>query len=419
MASLRCRQVLVVLDNCEHLISACADLAMMILSSCPNTSILATSRESLGIDGEVLWTVPALSLPVGDAVPVSMALLADCEATRLFVERTTIGSAEYLFRDDDAPAVAAICRHLDGMPLAIELAAARTRVLSVQQIADHLHERFRLLASGGRQSTRRHQSLQAAIDWSYNLLDTDEQALMRRLSVFVSSFSLKGAAAVYADNTSEMDVLVMLDRLVDKSLVMAEQGPDEKRYRMLETIKLYAWEQLLATGEEARTKERFVGFYSGPASADSKASKAREGISSAEASSRASRSRRADAERENIHRALEWAHQAGDIEAGVSIINGRWPYITRWNDADRLTQWIGTIEEQEERLLLNLRSRALTLASRLARRGRWDFALGLELGERAVAAARDAMIPCLCVGRCTGRARAPSAWVIIAWGLHY
>ena len=124
------------------------------------------------------------------------------------------------------------------MPLAIELAAARTRVLSVQQIADHLHERFRLLASGGRQSTRRHQSLQAAIDWSYNLLDTDEQALMRRLSVFVSSFSLKGAAAVYADNTSEMDVLVMLDRLVDKSLVMAEQGPDEKRYRMLETIKL-------------------------------------------------------------------------------------------------------------------------------------------------------------------------------------
>jgi predicted ATPase len=220
--ALQSKQPLLVLDNCEHLIEASAQLVETLLRSCVKLRILATSRELLGVAGEAAWRVPPLSLPDPEGL-VTAESLAQYEAVRLFTERARATLSTFTVTDQNAPALAQICRRLDGIPLAIELAAARVKVLSVEQIAARLDDRFKLLTGGSRTTVRRQQTLQAAIDWSYSLLTEKERGLLRRLSIFADGCTIEAAEAVCAgEGIEEHEVLDLLTQLVDKSLVLKE-----------------------------------------------------------------------------------------------------------------------------------------------------------------------------------------------------
>src|SRR5215212_8305251 len=232
---LRDRDVLLVLDNCEHLVDAAAVAVETILQACPNTVILATSREPLGIAGEQTWLVPPL-------VP--------SEAAQLFAERARAVAPSFAIQDANREAVEEICARLDGIPLSIELAAARVKVLSVQQIAERLADAFGLLSSGSR-TVPRHRTIRETIDWSFRLLSESEQTLFRRLAVFAGSFSLAAAEAICGDD--DHSVLELLAALVDKSLVLRDATAGEARYRLLETVRQYA----AAKFDESRERERF------------------------------------------------------------------------------------------------------------------------------------------------------------------
>jgi predicted ATPase/DNA-binding SARP family transcriptional activator len=235
------RQLLVVLDNCEHVVSACARLAGQLLTACPGLRVLATSREPLHMAGEVVWRVPSLSRP---------------EAARLFIERASGVSSSFAMSDENAAAVAEVCRRVDGIPLAIELAAARVAVLAPAQIADRLRTSLTVLGAGGRGGLTRQQTLTATLDWSHELLGDDERRLFRRLGVFAGSCDLSAVEAVCG---GELDVL---GRLVDKSLVSMEEQAGAARYRLLDTVRHYARERLAGTGErewmEAHHREHYL-----------------------------------------------------------------------------------------------------------------------------------------------------------------
>jgi predicted ATPase/class 3 adenylate cyclase len=246
------QDVLIVLDNCEHLIGACAKIADAILRRCPRVHLLATSREPLGIGGEVIYRVPSLSLP-GSADPEPVAAAAS-EAVALFADRAAEQGVAIPVDAHTAPLLVSICRRLDGMPLAIELAAARLRSLSLSELSDRLDQRFRLLTGGSRAALERQQTLLATVDWSYSLLSAAEQQLLRRLAVFAESFSLSAAEAVCGLGDIEpLEVTDLLGSLVDKSLVQAEQAGDGSRYRLLETIRQFAAERLLEIGTDEAT----------------------------------------------------------------------------------------------------------------------------------------------------------------------
>jgi predicted ATPase/DNA-binding CsgD family transcriptional regulator len=261
------KQVLVVLDNCEHLLNACAELADYLLRVCPDLKILATSREPLGIAGEVAWRVPSLAAPdlTGD---LSIECLAQSDAVRLFLERATAVMPGFTLTDQNARAVSEVCQHLDGVPLAIELAAARVRVLAPAQIAERLDDRFGLLTGGSRTAPPRHQTLRAALAWSYDLLSAAERLLFDRLSVFAGGWSLEAAEGVascergtdpLAARTSLLDTLASL---VDKSLVLAEAGADGPiRYRLLETLRQYGQERLTERGDAEASRRRHADFF--------------------------------------------------------------------------------------------------------------------------------------------------------------
>jgi predicted ATPase/DNA-binding SARP family transcriptional activator len=229
------RQLLVILDNCEHVVGGCARLAEGLLTTCPNVRVLTTSREPLRLTGEVVWRVPSLSPP---------------EAARLFIERATDVSSSFTASDENAAAVAEVCRRVDGIPLAIELAAARVGVLAPAQIAERLRESLTVLAAGGRTVLTRQQTLTATLDWSHALLDDDECTLFRRLGAFAGSCDLDAVEAVCE---GELDVL---GRLVDKSLVIVEEQDGVARYRLLDTVRHYARERLVQAGERERLEAR-------------------------------------------------------------------------------------------------------------------------------------------------------------------
>ncbi|HLO30985.1 MAG TPA: tetratricopeptide repeat protein [Anaerolineales bacterium] len=263
------RQTLLVLDNCEHLISTCAQFAETLLQKCPDLKILATSREALGITGEVAWTVPPLSMPAQQpwTNPASAAealkLYEESESVQLFTVRAMATSPDFQLTAENGVWVAEICRHLDGMPLAIELAAARVRSLSVQQIAQRLDDRFHLLTGGSRTAPLRQQTLASTLDWSYALLSTQEQKVLQRLSVFAGGATLNAAESVCAGEEIESaDVLDALSRLVDKSLVMADKPEDgETRYHLLETIRQYALEKLAESGQIAESRDHHLNYF--------------------------------------------------------------------------------------------------------------------------------------------------------------
>jgi predicted ATPase/class 3 adenylate cyclase len=243
------QDVLIVVDNCEHLIGACAKIADAILRRCPRVHLLATSREPLGIAGEIIYRVPSLSLPGSDDLGPGAAEAS--EAVALFVDRAAEQGVAIPVDAHTAPLLVSICRRLDGMPLAIELAAARLRSLSLGELSDRLDQRFRLLTGGSRAALERQQTLRATVDWSYSLLSAAEQQLLRRLAVFSESFDLGAAEAVCGLGDIEpLEVTDLLGSLVDKSLVQAEQAGDGLRYRLLETIRQFAAERLLERGTD-------------------------------------------------------------------------------------------------------------------------------------------------------------------------
>ncbi len=256
-AHLATRRALIALDNCEHLLEASADVAGALLEGCPGVTVLATSRAPLRLAGESEWRVPSLSLPARERAREPIAALAQCDAVRLFIERARKVRPNFSITDANAPAVAQICHELDGIPLAIELAAARIRILSVEQIADGLGDRFRLLTGGARSVMARQQTLRASVDWSHALLSDQERVLFRRLGVLAGGFGLDGAEGVGAgDGLDAYAVLDLLASLVDKSLVQAEEHGPLVRYRLLETVRQYALDRLGEAGESDATRDR-------------------------------------------------------------------------------------------------------------------------------------------------------------------
>jgi predicted ATPase/class 3 adenylate cyclase/TolA-binding protein len=259
---LRAKELLLILDNCEHLVEACAQLVNTLLHACPHILILASSREPLGIAGEAAFRVPSLSTPDARRLP-PFELLTQYEAVRLFIERAEIALADFAVTKANAPAIAQVCYRLDGIPLAIELAAARVQVLRVEQIAARLDNRFRLLTGGSRTALPRHQTLRALIDWSYDILSEAERMLLQRLSVFAGGWTLEAAEAICSGGGIEPDqVLDLLIQLVNKSLVSAdrEQGVDA-RYHLLETIRQYARDKLLESGGGEHIRDRHLEYF--------------------------------------------------------------------------------------------------------------------------------------------------------------
>jgi predicted ATPase/DNA-binding SARP family transcriptional activator len=259
---LKSKDVLLIIDNCEHLIRACAQYAEQLLAACPKLKILATSIEALGLFNENTWQVPSLPLPEMQGL-LSLKELQEFASIKLFDERAGNAKSGFVLDERNASTVAQICRRLDGIPLAIELAAARIKVLSVDEIAARLDDRFSLLTAGSRTAVPRHQTLRATIDWSYDLLTEPERRLLRRLSVFAGGFTLEAVEAVCSQGMKQSDILDLLGRLVDKSLVIveADSGVGETRYRLLETIRQYALEKLVETGEASVIRDRHLDFY--------------------------------------------------------------------------------------------------------------------------------------------------------------
>jgi len=307
---LRPRSLLLILDNCEHLLSACAQLADVLLHRCPNLKILATSREGLGIAGELTYRAPSLSLPDSRHLPPPETL-AQYEAVRLFVERAAFGKPGFALIRDNAATVAQVCHRLDGIPLAIELAAARVKAMSVEDIANRLHDRFRLLTGGSRTAMPRQQTLRAALDWSYDLLSDAEQTVLRRLAAFEGGFTMEAAEAVCPGrDVGAADVLDLLTHLVDKSLVVAEDAPHGVRYRLLETVRQYSRDKLFESGEAADVRTRHRDFFLRLAEeAEPRLTTADELVWL----------ERLEAEHDNMRTALGWSLEAGEAEAGLRL----------------------------------------------------------------------------------------------------
>jgi predicted ATPase len=263
--ALRSRRLLLALDNCEHLIDSCARICQYLLARSPGLHVIATSREPLRVAAETVWQVPPMAMPHRQE-PLDSRLL-DSDAIRLFADRASAAKPDFTLSPANLASAAAICRAVDGLPLAIELAAAWVGVLTVEQIATRLQDRFRLLSSASPMTPERHRTLRAAIDWSHDLLSREEKALLRRLSVF-AGWRLDMAEHVcagdpeHAEALAGRDVLDLLTRLADKSLVIAEPDAEgEIRYRMLDTIRDYAAARLAEAGETDRMRARFLAYF--------------------------------------------------------------------------------------------------------------------------------------------------------------
>jgi predicted ATPase/DNA-binding SARP family transcriptional activator len=263
VAALSGQQALLVLDNCEHLVAAAAALAYRVLGACPQVRIIATSREPLNITGEVLWPVRPLALPPPGAAP-DPAAITGYASVQLLVQRARAVHPGFEVTTASAAAVAYICQALDGMPLAIELAAARLRAMTPEQVAERLDDRFRLLTGGSRAALPRHQTLRAVVSWSWDLLDEAERALWRRFSVFAGGATLAAAERVCSGGAVDSgQVLDLLTALMDKSLLTVRPGPDGPRYRMLEIIRAYGQERLAEAGEQDALRTVHTAYFAG------------------------------------------------------------------------------------------------------------------------------------------------------------
>jgi predicted ATPase/DNA-binding XRE family transcriptional regulator len=262
VTALRPRHLLLILDNCEHVLAACIEIATRLASACPHVMILATSREVLGVGYETVWRVPPLSLPTGQASGSLEHVAATSEAAALFVERAEAALPGFASRSQNGASLAEVCRRLDGIPLAIELAAARVRLLGLEQLVERVGDRLRLLSTGNKAAPTRQQTLQATVAWSYALLSEPERRLFENLSVFAGGWTLEAAEAVGGEATDSDGVLQLLGRLVDKSLVLAEPTPElDQRYRLLETLRQYADQKLAERGARRVVRKRHAEYF--------------------------------------------------------------------------------------------------------------------------------------------------------------
>jgi predicted ATPase len=311
---LKTKQLLLVIDNCEHLVEACARLAHQLLVQCPELKILATSREAMSVPGEVTFAVPPLAVPDPASfslAPSSLQTALGNESVRLFVDRARSARPAFTMTASNAPAIAEICYRLDGIPLAIELAAARTKALGPQEILSRLHDRFRLLTGGGRTALPRQQTLRATIDWSYELLTEPERALFRRLSVFAGGSTLAATEIVgCTGDIAAENVLDLLSHLVDKSLVIAREGVGESRYHMLETVRQYGDARLRDANEAGPVRDAHLShFLQFAKTAEPRLRDAgqREWLG------------RLHAETDNLRAALDWACSASHTQSGLEL----------------------------------------------------------------------------------------------------
>ena len=299
------RKALLVFDNCEHLIESVARFVDQLLHACKQLKVLASSREALGVAGELAWHVPSLSLPDLHNLPAPESL-SQYEAVRLFIERAALVQPHFSVTRENAPAIAQICYRLDGIPLALELAAARANVLSVEQIAKRLDDRFRLLTGGARTALPRQQTLRALIDWSYNLLAADERLLFLRLAVFSGGWSLEAAEAVCSGVGLEVDrVLDLLSQLVNKSLVAMMEENGEARYHALETVRQYAREKLFETEQAAFIRDRHLDYF---------IQLAEQGYKELDGKNDLIWLEKLETENDNFRTALSWSIESPDID---------------------------------------------------------------------------------------------------------
>ncbi len=365
----RDRHMLIVLDNCEHLLDACATLLATLLAGAARLTVLATSREPVNLPGEVTWLVPSLSL-------------AD-EAVELFAERARLARPEFTVTEDNSAQVAEICRRLDGMPLAIELAAARVRALSLNEIVDSLHDRFRLLTGGSRTAVRRQQTLRASVDWSHALLTETERILFRRLAVFYGGFDLAAAQFVCGGDVIERyQVLDQLTLLVDKSLVVADDSSGRTRYRLLETVRQYALEKLGESGEADTVRSRHCDHYTAIAALlDAPARPDYE-----------EQLDQAELEMDNLRNALGWDLENGATERASALASSLQPvWLTRGRIMEGMA-WFRVIPAAGNDVSPAVRARALADEAVLK-----VFAGGqhMELAQRSVQIARELDDPAL------------------------
>src|ERR1700726_936811 len=370
----RDRQMLVVLDNCEHLLDASAEVVVAVLSGAARLTVLATSREAIGVAGEVSWRVPALAL-------------AD-EAIELFTDRARHARPDFTLTDGNAAVVGEICRRLDGVPLAIELAAARVRALSLGEILDSLHDRFRLLTGGARTAVRRQQTLRASVDWSHALLTEPERVLFRRLAAFMGGFDLDAAQPVAGGgDVQRYQVLDMLTLLVDKSLVVADDSGGATRYRLLETVRQYALEKLGESGEADVVRARQRDHYTATAAL----------LDAPAGSNYEQRLERADTEIDNLRAAFSWCRENSAIELALALASSLQPL---WLARGRFREGLAWFDEvltddnaQHVEVAPAVRARALADRAVLAiRTGTPD---SLDQAQQALAIARELDDPAL------------------------
>jgi predicted ATPase/DNA-binding SARP family transcriptional activator len=303
------KRLLVVLDNCEHLLTPAGRVADAIVQSCPAVAVLATSREGLALSGEQIVAVPPLRVPPTDA---DLDVLTQTDAARLFCDRARDVNGTFRLTERNAAAVGQLCRRLDGIPLAIELAAARVRSLSVEDLVDRLDQRLRVLTKASRSAPQRHQTLRATIDWSYDMLSSSEQLALNRLSVFAGGCDLAAAeAVVVAEGIAPLDVVDLLSQLVDKSLVEVDVTNGTGRYRLLETIRHYGQERLEATDETARVRDRHLAWFVALAEEAGPHLRGSEQLEWAAALAR---------DTENIRTALNWALEAQRADEGLRLV---------------------------------------------------------------------------------------------------
>jgi predicted ATPase/class 3 adenylate cyclase/DNA-binding CsgD family transcriptional regulator len=363
------RQMLVVLDNCEHLLDLTAELAVDLLENCPALTLLTTSREPIGIAGEVTLRVPSLAI-------------AD-EAIELFADRARLVRADFKVTDDNVASVTEICRRLDGMPLAIELAAARVRALSLQEIVDSLHDRFRLLTGGSRTTVRRQQTLRASVDWSHALLTEPERIMFRRLAAFQGGFDLEAAQAISGDGDVERyQVLDLLTLLVDKSLVVAEDSGGRTRYRLLETVRQYAQEKLAESEQADAVRTHHRDHYLALAVAvDAPAEAGHE-----------ARLDQADIEINNMRAAFAWSRECRDTDLALQLACSLYPlWLARGRNREGFA-WLDAVldDRSESKCAIAPAVYARALADKVALDAWVGLPPSLDHAEQALAIARDA-----------------------------
>jgi len=372
VASLQAWRLLLVLDNCEHVVAASAALATRLLESCPRLQILATSQRALGIADEIVWRVDTLAVPPavdGLLLPEMLSLVGQSDAVRLFVERAQAVQPSFELSLTTAASVVALCRQVDGLPLAIELAAARLNVLPVEHLLARLDDRFRLLRRGGRSATDRHQTLQATLDWSYSLLDPAEQALLRRLAVFVGGWEVAAAEAVGAGEDVAVEaVLELLDEVLERSLVSVSTAGGAPRYGLLETVRQYGVQQLARAEETEALRDRHLRWCVTLAELAAPALLgAEQGVWLA----------RLNREHDNLRAALRWAQDRGLSAPGLRLAGGLLKFWLRGGYQREGRDWLAALlalaTDDDDATVLAARVTALEAAAWLAE-DQHDFA---------------------------------------------